>query len=332
MTEASEIKKCPYCKEEIHANAIKCKHCHSDLTSSPDNAQASNHPVPSPIPNNATEIRYFDATTRIGRLRYLAYPIGADLLALIPMVIGTVLLGTGLVWLGTTVSIISYIFLVVMGILFTIRRLHDMNASGWWTLLMLVPLGNIIFILVLLFTPGTIGENRYGKQPPQNSGWVIAGVVCYFSIVPIAFIGMLAAIAIPQYQDYVVRSKITEGLNLAAAPKTAVEETYKELGYLPATGNDMGENSYGLPVAASISGAYVSSIAVAGKTGVITITYNPDTVGAGMTTSNNTLTLTPIVTNAGINWLCGNNSDQTGNITGIGTTVPNKYLLPNCRD
>ncbi len=328
MSDANHTKKCPYCGEEILAVAVKCKHCHSDLTVSP-NAPISKQATSGQNLQIAKESRFFDAIQRIGRLRYLAYNIGVDLLALIPIAIGFALVGAHIYWLGIILLALSYIFLVVMNILFDIRRLHDFNSSGWWTLLVLVPFVNFIFALVLIFAPGTVGENRFGPQPPPNSAWVIAGVVTYIGIIP--FIGILAAIAIPQYQDYVVRSKITEGLNLAAAAKTAVAETYQADGNLPAGSGPASNASYGLPEAASIAGAYVSSIAVSGGNGVITITYNSDAVGGGMTDDTNTLTMTPVATSNGFEWLCGNTTDETGRFTGSGTTVPNRYLPANCR-
>jgi len=327
MSETNQMKHCPYCGEEILAVAVKCKHCHSDLTVA-NNGQGSKRAVPISLPLTANEIQFFNAITRIGRLRYLAYFIGCYLLALIPFVIGGIFLGVHVSWLGICVMFLGCIFIVVMGILFAIRRLHDMNASGWWALLMLVPLVNFVFTLVLIFAPGTLGENRFGPQPPSNSGWVVAGVVTYIAIFPIT--GILAAIAFPEYQVDVTRSKVMEGLNLAAAAETAVEETY-QAGQLP-QGNDLDSNSsYGLPEASSISGTYVSSVEAAGKSGIITITYNSDAVGAGMNANTNLLILTPFATQNGIKWLCGNTTDKSGNITGTGTTVPNEYLPINCR-
>jgi type IV pilus assembly protein PilA len=150
-------------------------------------------------------------------------------------------------------------------------------------------------------------------------------------MIVIAIIGILAAIAIPQYQDYVTRSKVTEGLNLAAAAKTAVAETFQAKGSLPSGGNA----SYGLPSAASIVGTYVSSVSVAGGTaqgtgGVITITYGP----ADAHLSGKSLTLVPITNVGGVAWECGYGTVTVNGITqgpNAGTTVPNKYLPQNCR-
>ena len=146
-------------------------------------------------------------------------------------------------------------------------------------------------------------------------------------MIVIAIIGILAAIAIPQYQDYVTRSKVVEGLNLAAAAKTAVGETYQTLGYMPSVQNA----SYGLPTDTSISGQYVTSVAVAPTTGIITITYNTTTLP--QLTGGNVLKLTPITEPGGIAWACGNTTVTAGGITktGANTTVAAKYLPANCR-
>ena len=91
-------------------------------------------------------------------------------------------------------------------------------------------------------------------------------------MIVIASIGILAAIAIPAYQDYTIRSKVSEGLNLAGAAKLAVSETYDSLG-----GFALNNTSYGLPLAASISGNYVS--AVSAVQGTITVSYNANLGG-----------------------------------------------------
>ncbi|HVC37150.1 MAG TPA: pilin [Gammaproteobacteria bacterium] len=162
-------------------------------------------------------------------------------------------------------------------------------------------------------------------------------------MIVIAIIGILAAIAIPQYQDYVTRSKLTEGLNLAAAAKTAVAETYQTMGYMPASTNVGGLNSWGLPTDVSIAGKYVSAIAVSAGAGPgnaaggeqIVITYNPATVGGSMTGATDTLTLTPYTSAGGVSWACGYGTTEVSGSAlkgpGPGTTVIAKYLPSNCR-
>jgi len=130
-------------------------------------------------------------------------------------------------------------------------------------------------------------------------------------MIVIAIIGILMAIAIPAYQDYTVRAKVSEGLNVAGAAKLAVAETRQALGAYPAT-----QVSYGLPGAQSISGNNVDQVAV-GANGVITITYS------GAPIAGNTLILTPtfVDTDGSMRWSC---------INATATVVP-KYRPSTCR-
>jgi len=148
-------------------------------------------------------------------------------------------------------------------------------------------------------------------------------------MIVIAIIGILAAIAIPQYQDYVTRSKVTEGLALTAAPETAVAETYQSDGYMPG-----GQNaSFGLPTDTSIAGKYVTKVDISAATNplLITVTYG-GTVGGGVA-AGDILILTAVTGTGSIGWVCGNavNTVNGKTVTGTGTTVPAKYLPSNCR-
>jgi len=134
-------------------------------------------------------------------------------------------------------------------------------------------------------------------------------------MIVIAIIGILAAIAIPAYQDYTIRSKVSEGLALAGAAKLAVAETVDSTGSYPGTANI----SYGLPTAASIAGNYVSAVEAAGTTGIITITFN-NSVGGNPSANGNTIQLTPDTTSIGaMKWVC------------CGGTMQPKYLPATCR-
>ena len=114
-------------------------------------------------------------------------------------------------------------------------------------------------------------------------------------MIVVAIIGILAAIAIPAYQDYTIRAQVSEGLNLSGGAKAAVTEYFQDRGTMPAD-----NTTAGLEAAANIVGKYVSSVAV--SSGVITVTYGQD---AHTTISGNSITLTPDTTAAGsVQWDC----------------------------
>ncbi|MBP3997668.1 DUF805 domain-containing protein [Pseudomonas koreensis] len=129
---------------------------------------------------------------RIGRLRYLAWSMVLSLVAL-PIVSVFALIGLGLVSADSTTGLIIggllafFLFLAfaIVGILFSIQRLHDIGWSGWLWLLTLVPFVGSFFPLVIMVVPGNTGANRYGPPPPPNSTAV--KVLCSLWIV---FIGL----------------------------------------------------------------------------------------------------------------------------------------------
>lgn len=127
-------------------------------------------------------------------------------------------------------------------------------------------------------------------------------------MIVVAIIGILAAVAIPAYQDYTVRTKVSEGLSLASGAKTSVTETVLSSGAYPTTNTEAG-----LASAASISGNNVESVSV-GAGGAITITYTNDAAIAG-----ETLVLTPSTTAGSVIWDC------------TGGSVEARFRPGNCR-
>jgi type IV pilus assembly protein PilA len=143
-------------------------------------------------------------------------------------------------------------------------------------------------------------------------------------MIVVAIIAILAAIAISQYQDYVIRSQVSEGSSLADGTKTAVAEYYNNYGTFGGT-----QASYGLALPQSIVGKYVSSVNVtttgtgaASANGRITVTFK-GTAPANTKIQNKKLVFSPIAHEGSIEWTCH---------SAAGTNVDAKYLPNVCRE
>ncbi len=152
-------------------------------------------------------------------------------------------------------------------------------------------------------------------------------------MIVVAIIGILAAIAIPAYQDYTIRSQVTEGLNLASAVKAGVAETFAQTGEWPADLDGAGGDNDAAP-----SGKYVVGITV--DDGTIVIEYGND-ANAQLVETGEILALRPRISdNNDIVWLCGNytgdgvaglTDPESGESAEVDTTVDPKYLPQSCR-
>jgi type IV pilus assembly protein PilA len=130
-------------------------------------------------------------------------------------------------------------------------------------------------------------------------------------MIVVAIIGILAAVAIPAYLDYAVRSQVAIGINLASGAKVAVSEYYQDQGVFP------GDNATaGLAAPGSITGKYVTQVEVTGA-GLVQVTYGND---VNVKILNAVLTMTPFDNTGSVSWSC----------TGDATLVP-KWLPPVCR-
>ena len=181
------------------------------------NGQDENNPYESPLTSEGlTQLdsykpKIFSVKGRIGRLRYLAYSMLYNfilmfLVGIMSAILIPVLANNESGEPGVAMTIVMILFYVPVILTFFIvarRRLHDLDRTGWLTLLMIVPIINALFGLYLLFGPGSPQTNKYGPPPQANTALeIIIGLIA-----PIVIIGILAAVAIPSYQQYVEKAK-----------------------------------------------------------------------------------------------------------------------------
>ena len=117
-------------------------------------------------------------------------------------------------------------------------------------------------------------------------------------MIVVAIIGILAAIAIPAYQDYTIRAQVAEGLNLSAGAKAAITEYYQDRGIFPAD-----NATAGLETAANIKGKYVTSVTVTGL-GVATVVYGGIAGDAHAVITGKSISMTPIDHLGSVSWTC----------------------------
>ncbi|MEW6645797.1 MAG: DUF805 domain-containing protein [Pseudomonadota bacterium] len=141
----------------------------------------------------------FSPKGRFGRLSYIAWGMllgggGTILMAMLGG--GMAAMDPGSMMAMGPLAMIFQVAMLVVMILFAIRRLHDFNASGWWSLLFIVPIANAIFGLVLMLKGGTEGANRFAA-PRVTRGWekVLGYIGIGFMILGV--IGIFAAVLIP---------------------------------------------------------------------------------------------------------------------------------------
>ncbi|MCP4429664.1 MAG: DUF805 domain-containing protein [Gammaproteobacteria bacterium] len=148
----------------------------------------------------------FSFNGRIGRLRYLAYNTGVNLILtaiMIPLLGASGMMAAGgdmstmFSGIGGIAIILFYIATIIISIMFGKRRLNDLNRSGWFALLFIIPIVNLLLVIYMVFFSGTDGDNNYGPQPSPNTlGVKILGLL--FPV--LMLLGIVAAVLIPAMQ------------------------------------------------------------------------------------------------------------------------------------
>ncbi|UUY08948.1 DUF805 domain-containing protein [Pseudomonas sp. J452] len=217
---------CPKCGHE-QAKAIECTACGIVIEKYlARQAQLAENPPPAPLALAPTgdvseaspyatpkaqvaeqlpefgELKVFSVNGRIGRVRYLAWSAAIFFAALGLYLISALAMAISPIVGGILMAAIV-IPAVVVSVQIGVQRLHDIGWSGWLLLVNLVPVVGGVFALIMLVVPGTAEANRYGPPPPPNS---TGAKVLAFTWLLVPILGILAAIAIPQYQQYTQRA------------------------------------------------------------------------------------------------------------------------------
>jgi type IV pilus assembly protein PilA len=133
-------------------------------------------------------------------------------------------------------------------------------------------------------------------------------------MIVVAIIGILAAIAIPQYQDYTIRARVTEAVNLASAAKTAVAEYFNTNQQMPSTNDSAGYTSAATALVTSVTIGAPSA-----SQGTIAVLLSNDTRLGNA--AGGTITLTATGSANAVSWTC----------SASGGTNMSRYVPANCR-
>ena len=170
--------------------------------------------------NQVSDPKIFSPSGRIGRIRYLAYNTLGALVFIISIgilsILTVVLADSSYVLMAISIVllVILSVAYIVISIFWTIKRLHDRNHTGFFWLILLIPFVQFLLYLYLIFAPGEKLTNNYGHPAPANStGLMVAGLG---GILFVPLLGILAAIAIPAYDEYASR--------VAEAERTAIQQ------------------------------------------------------------------------------------------------------------
>lgn len=181
-----------------------------------------------------------------------------------------------------------------------------------------------------------VNRNGTGARPRRRSG----GFVLAELMLVVAIIGILAAVALPAYQDYVTRARVTEALDLASVAQKAVNEFHDRWGVMPSSNVEAG-----LPEARRLQGRYVDAIEVM-PDGVLRIALNAERLGPVLARQEETakakvlhLFMRPARMGASatgsLAWVCQNGpvpeGAQVPDLPATGPLLDKRYLPASCR-
>lgn len=170
-------------------------------------SEANPYTAPDAALGSGQEAQYqpkvFSFGGRIGRVRYLAY--GISLVYLIAMIMAVLLsfsigldpalaADPGASMVGIGIILVFSVVILVLSVMYGKRRLNDLNRSGWWYLLTIVPIANFLLALYMLFAPGSESPNDFGPAPVANS---VGAHIAAWLFPALAIIGIAAAIVVP---------------------------------------------------------------------------------------------------------------------------------------
>ncbi|MCW8875798.1 MAG: DUF805 domain-containing protein [Kangiellaceae bacterium] len=151
------------------------------------------------------KVRILSFTQRIGRLRYLAYlGCGLFLFSFVSGIFGSIILAAlsasesiSATLFGQLALVITYTPLLIAVFVLTIRRLHDLDRSGWQSILLLIPLVNLIIMIALMLVPGDQQANRFGPPPGENTAFTWLG-----ALIPLILLLLALGVGYWAYQDF----------------------------------------------------------------------------------------------------------------------------------
>lgn len=159
---------CPHCGKPVIESDVFCRNCGAKLSQEQlvfSNGLAGNE-IPNSIPKRKEtwQEKYLTADGRLNRKPYILRSLFLGVISFVVSFVIVLLAGTAS---AEGVGIVLQLLFAVPGVMLVIRRLHDLGHSGWWCLLGLIPLVNLILGIYLLFFKGDTGPNRFGPDPLQ---------------------------------------------------------------------------------------------------------------------------------------------------------------------